>query len=180
MLTIIIPEQENYDEATQKFVIAPSVTVQIEHSLASLSKWEGIWEKPFLSDVPKTSKEAGSYIECMVVNTIPEGTLSRLTSSDKSKISKHIEAKMTATWFSNIANRPPSREIITAEIIYFWLVTLTIPFDPCQDWHLNRLLALVKTCNLKNAPPKKMNTSDAMARQRELNAQRQAQLQTKG
>lgn len=179
MLEIIIPEQENYDEANNKFYLVAGATVQLEHSLASLSKWESLWEKPFLSNDPKTTAETNSYIRCMCINEVPEGVWARLTADDKIKISKYIEAKMTATWFTDVTNRPPSREVITAEIMYYWLVTLTIPFE-CQYWHLNRLLALVKVCNIKNSPPKKMSTSDAMARQRELNARRQAALGTKG
>ena len=179
MLEITIPEQDIYDEKTQTFGISPGATIRLEHSLASLSKWESMWEKPFLSNDPKTTAETNSYIKCMCLNEVPEEIWTRLTSADRLTISKYNEAKMTATWFTDITNRPPSREIITAEIMYYWLVTLTIPFE-CQFWHLNRLLPLVKVCNLKNSPTKKMNTSDAGPRQRALNARRQAALGTKG
>jgi hypothetical protein len=52
---------------------------------------------------------------------------------------------------------------------------LQIPFE-CQHWHLNRLITLVRVCNLKNAPPKKVGRKTAAQQQRDLNAARRAQL----
>lgn len=180
MLTITVPSEEAFDNATGKFVTTKEYTLQFEHSLASLSKWESIWEKPFLSTESKTTKETTSYLKCMCITEgVPSHIFVNMSKDNQALISSHINAKMTATWFGEQPNRQPSREIITAEIIYYWMITLGIPFE-CEHWHLNKLLVLIKVCNLKNQPAKKMSTAEANARRAELNAKRRAQHNTTG
>jgi hypothetical protein len=180
VLTIQVAMSEGFDEATEEFVDTDVVTLDLEHSLASLSKWESFWEKPFLSTTEKTTEQALSYIKdmCLTPNVPPE-VFENLSQKNINEIQEYINAKMTATWFSDKGPARQSREIITAEIIYHWMVALNIPFE-CQYWHLNRLLTLVRVCNEKNQPPKKMNKREAMQKQRELNAQRRAMLGTRG
>lgn len=180
MLTIIVPGDEFFDEESQEFVTRGDVKIELEHSLVSLSKWESKFEKPFLIAEEKTNEEILAYIECMVLTPeIPPEVFSRLTSDNYDKIDEYIEAKMTATWFSENPSAPRTSEVITSELIYYWLVTFNIPFE-CQHWHLNRLFTLIKVCNVKNAKPKKMSRSELAARNRELNEQRKKQLGTRG
>ena len=156
-----------------------SVKLQFEHSLRSLSKWESKFEKPFLA-TDKTPEQMLWYIEAMILNAnFPPGVLQHLSHENIDAINEYISAKMTATTFSDKQSTRPNREVITAEIIYYWMIALNIPFE-CQHWHLSRLLALVKVCNIKNQPPKKMSKRDVMNRNRALNAQRRAQLGTTG
>lgn len=115
----------------------------------------------------------------MILNEVPEGILSELSNDDVVQINNYIDAKMTATWFREAPGAPQTREVITAELIYYWMITFGIPWE-AQTWHLNRLFTLIRVCNLKQAKPKKMSRSEAAARQRELNAQRRAQLGTRG
>lgn len=179
MLTIMVPERELYDEIREEFVVDPAVTLELEHSLVSLSKWESKHEKPFLGGAEKSIEEVFSYIECMTLtpNIAPE-VFSRLSVENQEAIDEYINAKMTATWF-NDTKEPASREVITAELVYSWMINFQIPFE-CENWHLNRLFTLIRICNLKNSKPKKMSRAEVAARNRELNAQRKAQLNSTG
>lgn len=178
MLKITIPLSESYNEESNEFVV-DGVDIELEHSLVSLSKWESFFEKSFLATKDKTTEEVLWYIKAMVTTPeVPEAILSRLSEKNIEEINNYINAKMTATWFSD-SGKTASREIITAEIIYYWMISLNIPFE-CQHWHLNRLITLIQVCNRKNAPAKKMSRSEIAKKQRELNAQRKAELGTSG
>jgi len=183
MLTIKIDAVELFDENSNEFIKTEAATLHLEHSLVSLSKWESKWEKPFLSTEDKTNEEVLHYIECMdLSDKTPKDLYNRLSSKNIKEISKYIDAKMSATWFNEAVVKsggPFNREVITAEIIYYWMISLTIPFE-CQYWHLNKLLTLIKVCNLKNTPPKKMNKQEMMSRNKALNEARKAQQNTKG
>ena len=180
MLTITIPAGELWDEKNQQFISVKEQTLQLEHSLVSLSKWESKWCKPFFSQKEKTLEETIDYIKCMTItpNVKPE-IYNFLTNSNINQINKYISAPMTATWFTNDRVGKLSSEQVTSELIYYWMIALNIPFE-CQKWHLNRLLTLIKVCNIKNQPAKKMSKRDIMSRNSALNAARRKQLHTKG
>lgn len=163
MLEITIPGTELWDEERGEFVTIATKTIVLEHSLVSLSKWESKWCKPFLSKTQKTNEETVDYIKCMTItqNVDPNLYLG-LTNENIEQINAYIDAPMTATWFTEDKNTPKGREQVTAELIYYWMIALNIPFE-CQKWHLNRLLTLVRVCNIKNQPPKKMNRKEFAA-----------------
>lgn len=178
MLNIVVPDQEFFNEETQEFFTLKGQTLQLEHSLVSLSKWESKWNKPFLSKNEKTSKETIDYIRCMTITqNVKPYIYDMLTNENILDINKYIDSPMTATTF-NVQNTP-SREIVTSEIIYYWMISLNIPLE-CQKWHLNRLLTLIRVCNLKNVPSKKMSKKEIMSRNAALNAARRKKLNTKG
>jgi len=180
MLQITIPAVELWDERKQEFVITKEQTLQLEHSLVSISKWESKWCKPFLSKQEKTSEETLDYIKCMTItqNVDPE-VYNYLTIGNINEINEYIEAPMTATYFSDEKTNKTSREQVTAELIYYWMIAFNIPFE-CQKWHLNRLLTLIKVCNIKNQPPKKRSKKEIMSRNAALNAARRKRLNTSG
>ena len=180
MLRLSIVTTEGYDEINSEFVDGVAVEIELEHSLVSLSKWESKHEKPFLSEEKLSNKLLMDYIKMMVIGDDPgENVWSKLSPGNIQEIQEYINAKMTATWFNEPQATPAAREVVTAEIIYYWMITLGIPFE-CQHWHLNRLLTLIKVCNYKNAPKKKMGRSEAAIQQRELNRMRRQQLGTTG
>lgn len=181
MLRITIPiSAEGWDEVKEEFVSAEEKTLDLEHSLVSLSRWESKWCKPFLSSDNKTDEEVLDYIKFMTVTrNVDPDVYSHLTVDNFTQINNYINAPMTATTFSDDKNGKKSREVITAELIYYWMIALQIPVE-FEKWHLNRLLTLVRVCNIKNAPPKKMSKRDVMSRNAKLNAARRQQLNSRG
>lgn len=179
MLTIKIPDREWFNDATQEFVTVKGTTLQLEHSLVSLSKWEAKWNVPFLSKEEKTIEQTLDYIHCMTITqNVNPMVYEQLSEENIEQINNYINMPMTATTFNNLDHKS-SREIITSELIYYWMIALNIPME-CQKWHLNRLLTLIRVCNAKNAPPKKMSARDIMSRNSALNAARRKKYNTKG
>ena len=179
MLAITVPEMELWDECNQEFIVTKGGDLQLEHSLVSLSKWESKWCKPFLSS-SKTDEEILDYIKCMTITqNVPDDVYNKLSSKNIQEIKDYIDNPMTATTFSENGNQKKSREIVTSELIYYWMVAYQIPFE-CQKWHLNRLLALIKVCDIKNTPPKKRSRNEIAAEYARINAARRQQYNTKG
>lgn len=180
MLTITIPAKELWNEATQEFSFGKEVTLKLEHSLVSLSKWESKWCKPFLTKQDKTIDEMIDYIKCMTITqNVPDETYNRLTQEHINQIFDYIDAPMTATTIHEKPGAKSSGEQVTAELIYYWMISLNIPPE-YEKWHLNRLITLVRVCNVKNQPPKKMGRRERLSRQAALNASRRKQLNTRG
>ena len=180
MLEIVIPETEQWDEVKQEFISTKEQTLKLEHSLVSLSKWESKWCQPFLSKKDKTVEQTIDYIKCMTLTqNVDPNVYNLLTKDNILKINEYISAPMTATTFHQENRGGGNSELITSELIYYWMVSLNIPFE-CQKWHLNRLLTLIKVCSIKNQPPKKMSKKDIMSRNAALNAARRKQLNSKG
>lgn len=180
MLTIVIPGIEFFDENTQEFVHLEETTLEFEHSLVSLSKWESIFEIPFLASTEKTPEQIFSYIKVMcLTKNPPEEIFQKLSQTNLDEINTYINAKMSATWFTEPKTRAQRNEVITAELIYYWMISFNIPIE-FENWHLNRLFTLIKVCNLKQEKPKKMSRAEVLSRNRSLNEKRRAQLGTSG
>lgn len=179
MLELKIPASELFDEESFTFIQTKPATILLEHSLLSISKWESKWKKPFLSSKDKTPEETIDYIRCMTITkNVPDEVYQCLTNENLDVVADYVADSMTATWFRE-DRTPPSREVITSEVIYYWMITANIPME-CQKWHLNRLLTLIRVCQIKNAPNKKMSKGEIARRNNELNAARLKQLNTSG
>lgn len=180
MLRITIPPIELWDEKKEEFVRFQGQTLQLEHSLVSISKWEAKYNKAFLSKEEKTYEETVDYIRFMTLTqNVDPSVYNYLTNENIKQINQYIEAPMTA---AHLPKDPPgtsNREPVISELIYYWMIAFGIPWE-CQKWHLNRLMTLIRVCDIKNRPPKKMSRREIMSRNAALNAERRRRLNTRG
>lgn len=179
MLQITLPV-ELWDEGKQEFVYLPGQTLQMEHSLASLSKWESKIGKPFLSKEGKTYEETLEYLKCMMLTPgVTDDVYDYLIGHKLQVIDDYINSSMTATIL------PPNRggrgrpETVTAELIYYWMIAMQIP-SAYENWHLNKLITLIGVCNVKNSPAKKRSSDEILRDQMALNDERCKKLNSKG
>ena len=181
MLTLRIPmSQEGWDEEKQEFVEPRYQTLQLEHSLVSLSKWESKWQKPFYSKKEMSDEEALDYIKCMTLSkNVDPDVYKHITQENVKEVMDYIGNPMTATTFGKNDKGQVNKEVITSELIYYWMIASNIPFE-CQKWHLNRLITLIRVCSIKNTPPKKRSKREIMSRNAALNAARRQQMNTSG
>lgn len=180
MLRIIIDGDESFNDSTQTFETVNDVVVELEHSLVSLSKWEAKHLKPFLSPGTKTADEIFDYLKTMVVTpNLDLDVLYRCSQKNLDEIQEYIDSSQSATTFGAMPEHRGPGEVITSELIYYWIVSFNIPFE-CETWHLNRLFALIRICNIKNSKSKKMPRHEIAQRNRDLNAKRKAELGTTG
>lgn len=181
---IHVPEREIWIEDTEEFLSFPETDIEIEHSLVSISIWESKYHKPYLS-TNKSLEETLDYMRMMVIGDHPEITIeffSTLPEVVINEIKNYIDDPMTATTFSDEDDKKfenhngKSKEFITSETIYYWMTTQNIPFE-CEMWHINRLIALIKLCAIKNQPEdnkknKKLTSSELALRRAKMEAAR--------
>lgn len=179
MLQITLPV-ELWDEGKQEFVYLAGQTLEMEHSLASLSKWESKMCKPFLSKNSKTHEETLEYLKCMMITpNVSDETYDYLITYKLGVIDAYINEPMTATILPGSGGRKGRSEIVTAELIYYWMIAMQIPAQ-YEHWHLNKLIALIGVCNVKNSPAKKRSSDEILREQMALNEERCKKLNSKG
>ena len=189
MISITIPKREVYDNRKEIFYrVDRDITIQLEHSLISLQKWESKWHKPFLDKNEKSLEETIDYIRCMCLTpNVKDDVFYCILPNEMNRVSEYIEDPMTATWFAEDRikqqnQRRRKNEIVTAEIIYYWMITLNIP-NEYRKWHLNQLLTLIRVINAKNletAPGKKKNKKQLLQEYREINERNKKLFNTEG
>lgn len=180
MLELAIPEKELFDDEKCEFIYVKPTVLRLEHSLVSVSKWESKWKIPFLSKNNKTSEQSLDYIKCMTIgqNVNPASYLS-IGPKEMKAVNDYIDDSMTATTFHEHTTPRLNRQVITSELIYFWMTQYNIPME-CQKWHLNRLLTLIRIASVKNEPDKKIPMNTVMSQNRALNEARRKALHTRG
>lgn len=179
-LRIHIPKKELFDERSASFIPLDAASVELEHSLVSISEWESKWKLPLLSQTNPTKEQTKDYIKCMTLGTPPMDIYYELlTKEHYESIQNYMNDSMTATTFSNLGKSKGAVEVVTSEVIYYWMLTNNIPFE-CQHWHINRLLTLIQVAIEKQKGPQKMSSSEAYAKQRELNEARRRALGSTG
>lgn len=180
MIQVTIQGGELFDSKTNEFVNFKTTTVSLEHSLISISKWEAKWKKPFFKKEERSLDEIIDYIACMSLNpNIDHRIFHKISSDEVRRVSDYISDPMTATTFNEFEDPKNNKQIVTSELIYYWMIAYNIPFE-CQKWHINRLLTLIRICGIKNAPPKKTSKAEMMRKRAQINAERRSKLHTKG
>lgn len=181
MLSLPIPKQELWDEEHNKFIQIDSTVLELEHSLLSMAEWESKHKKPLLDRKPHTTNELRDYVRCMTTNKIENPNVyAALTMKDLAKVQEYMADPMTATTFADTGKPKRGGQFITSELLYCWMSQFNIPYDPCQTWHLNRLLTLIKVCSEENKGEQKVPRDKAMQDQRALNEARKKALGTRG
>lgn len=183
MIQIVVPKQQLFNENTEEFVNVEETVLEMEHSLKAVRIWEAKWHKPFLDNHDKTKEEIFDYMRIMCLNENVDPMVFRVMSQDNiEQVVSYIQNPMTATWFNNdnrIGASLKSGEIVTAEIIYYWMISMRVPLE-LENWHLNQLLTLLKVISIKNGGKKKMSKKEAALQRAKLNAERRKKLKTKG
>lgn len=180
MLSIVVPGREAWDEKRETFIVTKEQKLQLEHSLVSIQKWEAKWKIPFLTKEPKTYEQTIDYVRCMTItqNVKPEVYMN-LTNENLKAINDYIGEDMTATWFAKSTNQKQSRQQITAELIYYWMVALKIP-EEYRKWHLNQLITLIRVAEAEQTPTKKRSRRQMLSERKALNEARKARMNTRG
>lgn len=198
MFEITIPGEELWDARRAEFTSTKAVTLRLEYSLVSLSKWESKWHIPFFDDsMEKTPEQMQDFVRCMTVTQGVDPTVyARLTVENLNAIYRYMEDPMTATWFAGegrpgeknqngtskrrARRRPPGTgKVLTSEVLYSRMFQAGVPIE-CERWHLNRLMTLIRVCQEEQAPPRKMSRKDALRQRRELNAARMKKYGARG
>lgn len=179
MLVLEVKGDEMWDEANSQFVYGEPLILHLEHSLYAIAMWEAKWQIPFLDNKDLTNDQLLDYIACMADEPVTVEDLKVLKPDHIKQISDYMANKMTATWFSDRDKKGSGGEIVTAELVYYWMATLQIPFT-CEKWHFNRLMTLIRVASIKNQPPKKMSKSATFAQNNALNKVRRAKMHSKG
>lgn len=177
--------REGYDDATNKFTDIPICDLELEHSLLSLSKWESIWEVPFIS-TELTSEQTLSYIEQCILNDYDPSNLKYMSQKNLEDFSEYIQRPMTAKKFYDLrasigkksSTAKKNSPITTSEDLYYDMITFHI-WKECERWPLPRLLALIKVFANRNNN-QTMSKKDTATFYREENARRLAKYHSKG
>lgn len=171
MFTITLPEVGEFK----------AMDLQFEHSLVSLSKWEQKYKRPFYSLDPKTNEEAIDYIRMMLLTpNVPDRFVELLDVTDANALNAYINEEKTATTFREDPTAPKSREVVTYELIYSWMIAFGIPFDPCERWHMSNLFTLIRIRSVQTSKQTPMTKAQQREQYQKLNAERKAKLGTSG
>ena len=182
MFTLKIDDVDFFDEKTERFFTIKGQTLQLEHSLVAISKWEAKYKKPFLGKERKTAEETIDYIRFMTITQNVNPLLySAITAEQVQAINEYIDDPMTATKIAKQEGKGSggAGKEVTSEEIYYSMTAYQIDWK-AEKWNFNRLMMLIRVCEEKNKPKKKMRKGDIARRNRSLNAARKARLGTHG
>lgn len=187
MIEITIPKGQIVDDETGNVYRAEKDwTLVLEHSLISVQKWEAKWHVAFLNRGTRTFEQTIDYLRCMTLTpNVPEEIYYCIPEKEMKKVLDYVDDPMTATRVNDDSEsqrgfgRKIGREVVTAEVIYYWMISLNIPAE-YKKWHLNQLLTLIRVINAKNQPKKKRRMKDVLEEYRAINEANKARFHTEG
>lgn len=176
-----------FDRNKEEFVYIPDQTLILEHCLLSIARWESKWKKSFITSFNGKNKqiplvEIFSYFQCMVMNDdFDENFIYCLTREQQEEIFKYMSSEQTATIITHEENtKPRSNEILTSELIYYYMSQVPLPFELCERWHFSRLMKTLEIAGIKSQPEKKMSSRAWGSKQAALNKIRRAKMGSLG
>lgn len=156
------------------------VMLKFEHSLLSLSKWESRTRKPFLTNQHKTEEELIEYFQDMLVSPEDRRDLVYLLDpKELEEVREYMNSNLSASTVP-AQKKEYNPEVITSELVYYWLSGLSIPFQPTETWHISRVMMLVQIASYKQQPPKKQKSTDVMKDWARINEERLKKYGTTG
>lgn len=189
MLRLKIDAKEEFSDETNEFEYYPAMTVDLENSLAAIMEWESKHKVHYLNNKDLTEEQTIDFVRCMVIGDDKTKDLALVRiMKDRDlllQVKNYMEDPHTATTISNnktkgLQHGKKRSEIVTAEVVYFWMTQLNIPFE-CDKWNINNLLTLIGVCNIKGSSnPDKMSKKDILAQNAALNKARRMKNGSKG
>ena len=188
MLEILIPKSQIInDETGEIYTAEKDWHLTLEHSLLSVQKWESKWHVAFLNRGTRTFEQTIDYLRCMSLTpNVPDEVFYCIPKAELERVLKYVEDPMTATRVNDespgqtVYGRKMGKEVVTAEVIYYWMISMNIPFE-YRKWHLNQLLTLIRVINAKNQPKKKKRSMRSVLEEyRSINEANKARFHTEG
>jgi hypothetical protein len=180
-LLLTVNGKNGWDPVKEEFITIKTVKVKLEHCLLSISKWEALYKKPFLTDAKKTKGELLDYIRCMVLEPedVDPNFVLGLTPTQLQEIGTYMNTVFSATVITNRGgNNSGGGEYLSSELIYYYMAQTQIPYT-AETWHLSRLVKLLEIAAIKSQPEEKMSPAQIAAQNRALNASRRQAAKSK-
>lgn len=194
-LLITIPATKTYHHEVDRygndaiyFDNLPEITIELCHSLISITKWEEKYRVPFLEHEHFTRDELIYYTKCMcITKNVDDEIFYRLTNQNIDEIWKYMEDVPSALKVKQRNDSGGAKEPWTNETIYYYLAQNGITdFRSVERWHINRVLNLLNFASGKNAQAYGNNNSvketraDISRRYKAINEANRRKFNTKG
>lgn len=165
-----------FDEENQRFIDRPKQKVEFRYTLKNLDEWESKHKKRFLDNKDLTDDELLDFIKIMC--TDKSFDFNRLDVDQYNRIIQYVYKDVpSATVLPKSKKKSKAgqrQSVFTSEILYAHMAINGIPFE-WENRNLNKLMLLINTVNLLQAPPEKMSKTESMDEQRSIIEQRRAE-----
>lgn len=162
------------------------VTVELEHNLISLSKWESVFKRPYLKNQELKAEERLFYYQCMVLNDVNITELLEANQNDPKSITQFIEmidsyinSSLTGTTILQTKASDGNTMVYTSEVLYAMLAITGLDIS-AEHWHISRLIMTLNVIGELKAEKKKMPQREIIEQRASLNEERRRKYQSKG